>query len=164
VKIKAPEGPIEPNASGKINVSIMTNNLRGHYHKDIEIVTNDPTQKDILFTIQANILETLVIMPAYVNFGQVKAGEKAVIEISLSNSGSEPLTVKQITTTPDTLSINPLQKLSLKPGEKKQLVLTLLPGKSPGIIEGTVKFKTDLDRLPEKIIYVRAEVLVSKEH
>lgn len=158
--ITAPEGPIAPNTKGKISVSIMTTNLRGTYRKDIEVVTNDPERKEITIKVQANILETLAIMPAYVNFGQVKAGEKAVSQISLTNNGPEPITILQIRATPaELLSISPQQKTTLKPGEKKQLVLTLASGKTTGMVEGSVLIKTNLPRLPEKTIYVRAEVM-----
>jgi len=140
-------------------VSIVTKNLRGNYRKDIQVLTNDPAGKEITFSIQANILETLAVFPIYVNFGQVPAGTQKVVEISLSNNGKEPITIKDVRANPaESLRINPQKKLSLKPGEKKQLSLTLMAGKSPGIFDGSIHIKTNSALLPEKIIYVRAEI------
>ena len=140
-------------------MSIVTKNLRGNYRKNIQVLTNDPAAKEITFSIQANILETLAIMPAYVNFGQVPVGAQKVVEISLSNNGEEPITIKEVSANPaERLRINPQPKLPLKPGEKKQLSLTLMAGKSPGIFDGSVHIKTDSALIPEKIIYVRAEI------
>lgn len=140
-------------------MSIVTKNLRGNYRKNIQVLTNDPAAKEITFSIHANILETLAIMPAYVNFGQVPVGAQKVVEISLSNNGEEPITIKEVSANPaERLRINPQPKLPLKPGEKKQLSLTLMAGKSPGIFDGSVHIKTDSALIPEKIIYVRAEI------
>lgn len=141
-------------------MSIATKNLRGAFRKDIQVLTNDPANKDITFSIQATIQETLAITPVYVNFGRVPVGEQKVIEISLSNNGTEPITIKSLRANPaESLRISPQQKLILNPGEKKQLSLTLLAGKTAGIIEGSIFLKTNAAHLPEKNIYIRAEII-----
>ena len=123
------------------------------------MLTNDPASKDITFSIQANIQETLAITPVYVNFGRVPAGEQKVIEISLSNNGTEPITIKMLRVNPaESLRISPQHQLSLKPGEKKQLSLTLLAGKTAGNMEGSIFMKTDAAHLPEKTLYIRAVI------
>lgn len=123
------------------------------------MITNDPANKEITFSVQAIILETLTVTPGYVDFGKVPAGAQKVVEINLSNNGSETITIKELSATPaEALRINAQPKLSLKPGEKKQLPLTLLAGKSPGIMDGSILIKTGSARIPDKTIYVRAEI------
>jgi len=46
----------------------------------------------------------------------------------------------------------------IKPGEKKTLLLTINSGKEPGVIEGSIFFRTDLKQLPQKLIPVQVEV------
>jgi hypothetical protein len=163
VKVSAPVGPLEPGTAGKINVIIATFPLKGRYKKDIEIVTNDPERKDIAYTVQANIMEILSFMPSYVNFGQVKQGSNYVMEILIANNGKEPVTITQIEANPaEHLTISPHQRFSLKQGQKKRLMLTFVPGKERGRVEGSVLIKTDMLRLPEKTIFVSAEVVTGK--
>lgn len=163
MKVFAPAGPIEPGAAGKITISIATFQLRGKYQKDIEIRTNDPERKDMTVTVQATIQETLSITPAYVNFGKVKQGSNYVMEVVLANNGKDPVTLSHIAANPaEQLSISPRQRLTLKPGERKRFMLTFIPGKYRGIVEGSVLIKTDLERMPEKNISVRAEVVAGR--
>lgn len=144
-------------------MSIVTNNRRGNYRKDMQVLTNDPANKEITFSIHATILETLAVTPAFVDFGQVPVGAQKVIEISLSNNGQEPITIKELRANPaESLRINPQPNVSLKPGGKKQLPLTLLAGKTPGIMDGSILIKTGSERVPDKTIYVRAEIIGPK--
>ena len=123
------------------------------------MTTNDPVNTEITFSVQAIILETLAVTPGYVDFGKVPAGTQKTVEINLSNNGSETITIKELSATPaQSLRINAQPKLSLKPGERKRLPLTLLPGKSPGIMDGSILIKTGSARIPDKTIYVRAEI------
>lgn len=123
------------------------------------MLTNDPANKEITFSIQATILETLSAMPAYVDFGRVPTGARKVIEISLSNNGSEPIMIKKLIASPaESLFISPPKSFSLKPGENMQLALTLMAAQRPEIMNGTVLIKTDTANLTEKSISVRAEI------
>ena len=146
-----------------MNVSIATTHRRGAYRKDIQVLTNDPVNKEITFSVQATILETLSVMPAYVDFGRVPAGARKVIEISLRNNGSEPLMIKKLIASPaESFHISPPKSFSLKPGEKMQLALTLTASQRTGIIDGFLLIKTDTENLPEKSISVRAEIAGSR--
>ena len=143
-----------------MNVSIATDHRRGTFRKDIQVLTNDPANQEITLCIQATVLETLSALPAYVDFGRVPAGARKVIEISLSNNGSEPIMIKKLLASPaESLLISPPKRFSLKPGEKKQLALTLVAAQRPGIMDGSVLIKTDTANLPAKNIYVRAEIV-----
>ncbi len=138
----------------------MTNNRQGNYRKDVQVLTNDPAHKEITFSVQANILETFTVTPGYVDFGQVPVGTQKNIEITLGNNGSEPIVIKELRINPaESLRVTPQSRLPLKPGEKKLLTLTLLAGKSPGIMDGSILIRTGSGHVPlDKTIYVRAEI------
>jgi hypothetical protein len=164
IKLWVPADSIEPGGQGLIRVNIATVQMRGmKLKKDIEVSTNDPEKKDIIFTVQATIVEDLVFIPVFVNFGLVKQGSNFIMEIVLSNNGQDPVTITQIQTSPsDMLSISPCQRFTLKQGAKQRFVLTFTPGKSPGIIEGSVLMKTDKPGIPEKNLSVRAEIVANR--
>ncbi|HQP30868.1 MAG TPA: hypothetical protein PLB81_06030 [Deltaproteobacteria bacterium] len=146
-----------------MSVSVATNYRRGSYRKDIQVLTNDPANKEITFSIQATILETLSALPAFVDFGRVPVGARKAIDISLSNNGAEPIVIRQVRVSPaEHLRISPPQGFSLNPGEKKQLSLTLLATLTPGTMNGSVLIMTDTAHLPEKNISVRAEIITHR--
>jgi HYDIN/CFA65/VesB-like, Ig-like domain len=164
VKITAPEGPIQPGASGKISVSVTTAYWKTiKYRKEIQLVTNDPLKPHITFTILANIHEILSTTPAYVNFGQVKPGSKTTKEFTLVNTGKDPIKISQIVANPASqMTISPRKRVTLKAGGQIHLMVTFTAGKNPGIVNGSILIKSDLSSLPEKPIFVQAEVITGK--
>jgi hypothetical protein len=161
VKITAPEGPIQPGASGKISVSITTAYLKTmQYQKNIQLVTNDPLKQRITFTVLVNIHEILSTTPAYVNFGQVRPRSKKTKEFTLVNTGKDPINISQIVVNPASqMTISPRKRIKLKAGDKIRLMVTFTAGKNPGIVNGSILIKSDLPSLPEKPIFVQAEVI-----
>jgi hypothetical protein len=160
VKYETPAAPIAHGKSDKIRVSIPTRYLKGNYKRDILIQTNDPENKELNFTIQANIHEILTILPRYVDFGRVKIGLNQGQEIDITNNGKEPVTILQIEAKPAaSFAVSPQGKVTLQPGQKKTLTLTFNPGKDPGEVTGSVLMKTDMKRLPEIKLSASAEVV-----
>jgi hypothetical protein len=51
----------------------------------------------------------------------------------------------------------------IKPGEKKTLLLTIISGKEPGVIEGSIFLRTDLKQMPQKLIPVQVEVIMENK-
>lgn len=159
LKVTAPVGPIEPGKTDKIHVRIPTYNMRGSFKKGIEVITNDPDKKNVTFIVQAFIREVLSIKPEYISLGQIKTGSKYQKAITVENSGKEPVSIFDIEVLPaEHLTLSPKDKMVIKPGEKKTLLLTIISGKEPGVIEGSIFFRTDLKQMPQKLIPVQAEV------
>ncbi len=159
-KVTAPIGSIEPGKSDKIHVRIPTYNMRGNFKKEIEVLTNDPDKKNVTFIVEACIQEVLSIKPEYISLGQIKPGSKYQQIITINNSGKEPVSISEIEVTPaEHLILSPQEKMVIKPGEKKTLLLTLISGKEPGVIEGSIFIRTDLKQMPQKLIPVTAEVI-----
>ena len=129
------------------------------YRKVIEVVTNDPAQNNITLTVLANIQEILSVSPAFLNFGQVKAGAKGIAEIVIANQGKNPITITQIKTNPaEQLTISPRQRFQLKPGDTQRLTVAFLPGKRAGNVDGSVIIKAS-PNIPDKTVFVRAEAV-----
>lgn len=159
LKVTLPVGPVEPGKADKIHVRIPTYNMRGNLKKGIEVITNDPDKKNVTLIVQAFIQEVLSIKPEYICLGRVKAGSKYQKAITVENSGKDPVSIYDIELSPpDHLSLSPNDKMVIKPGEKKTLLLTINSGKEPGVIEGSIFFRTDLKQLPQKLIPVQVEV------
>jgi len=159
LKVTAPVGPVEPGKTDKIHVRIPTYNMRGSFKKGIEVITNDPDKKNVTLIVQAFIQEVLSIKPEYISLGRVKTGSKYQKAITIENSGKEPVSIFDIELTPsEHLILSPMNKMVIKPGEKKTLLLTIISGKEPGVIEGSIFFRTDLKQMPQKLIPVQVEV------
>lgn len=160
MKITAPEGPIAPGTSGKINVSIATTSMRTmKYRKQIEVVTNDPIQANLTLTVLANIKELLSVQPYFLNFGQVKQGSKGTAEITLANNGKDPIAVTQLTANPvEQVTISPRNRFTLKPGDTQRVIATFTPGKAIGHVEGSIIIKAS-PGIPDKTVFVRAEIV-----
>ncbi len=160
LKITPPVGPIEPGKTDKIHVRIPTYNMRGSLKKGIEVITNDPDKKNVTFIVQAFIQEVLSIKPEYICLGRVKTGSKYQKAITIKNSGKDPVSIFDIEVLPaEHLTLSPMNKMVIKPGEKKTLLLTINSGKEPGVIEGSIFLRTDLKQMPQKLIPVQVEVI-----
>ncbi len=164
LKVTVPVGPVEPGKTDKIHVRIPTYNMRGSFKTGIEVITNDPDKKNVTFIVQAFIQEVLSIKPQYISLGRVKTGSKYQKAITIENSGKEPVSIFDIEVLPaEHLTLSPKNKMVIKPGEKKTLLLSIISGKEPGIIEGSIFFRTDLKQMPQKLIPVQADVIVDKK-
>lgn len=164
LKVTPPVGPVEPGKTEKIHVRIPTYNMRGSFKKGIEVITNDPEKKNVTFIVQAFILEVLSIKPEYISLGRVKTGSKYQKAITISNSGKEPVSIYDIELSPlEHLALSPNGKMVIKPGEKKTLLLTIISGKEPGVIEGSIFLRTDLKQMPQKLIPVQVEVIMENK-
>lgn len=160
LKFTTPVAPIKPGKTGTITVSIPTVNRKGSYKRDIKIVTNDPAKKEVLLSITGNIIETISIVPQYINFGKVKKGSINKKEIMIANTGKEPFTILYIDTDPKGIAaIAPsLINVTLRPGDKKKLEISLSQTPDVGYIQGTVNIKTNKKNLNGNKIIIRAEV------
>lgn len=159
LKFKPPSQPIKPGQKGSVTVSIPTINRKGAYKREIMIGTNDPAQKEIRLSVAAQILETVSIVPQYIDFGLIKQGSISKKNILITNTGRKPFTIVNIESEPAGIAtITPtLKQVTLKPGDKRSIEVSLGPPSRPGLIEGVVNIKTDRKDIAEKIIFIRAE-------
>lgn len=160
LKFTTPVAPIKPGKTGTISVSIPTINRKGNYKRDIKILTNDPAKKEFLLSIMGNIIETISIVPQYINFGEIKKGSTNKKEIIIANTGKKPFTILYIDIDPKGVAaIAPsLNNVTLRPGDKKKIEISLNQTTGNGYLQGTVSIKTNKKNLNENKIIIRAEI------
>jgi hypothetical protein len=161
---QTPSQPVKPGQTGVITVNVPTVNRKGAVKRDVSIETNDPDQKSLRLSIFAQVREALSIEPSSIHFGQVGNGAVAKRTIVFTNNTSEPITVLDTQVSPaGVVAIAPtLKKTTLKPGEIREIEVTLPSRSAAANIEGALIIKTDRKTLPEKKVYIRAESAVHK--
>ncbi len=160
VKYDTPAAPIAPGKTDRIRVSIPTQYSMGELKKDILVETNDPEKKNLIFTVRGKIYPLLTIEPRVIVFGKVRRATAPSKDFALANKGKTPVVIPLIETDPPArLKASSQGKITLKPGERKVLTLTLDPGKGAGDIVGALIVKTTLEKLPEIRVKAIAEVV-----
>ncbi|HQN01526.1 MAG TPA: DUF1573 domain-containing protein [Candidatus Hydrogenedentes bacterium] len=161
LKFKTPAAPIQPGKTGAITVSIPTINRKGGFKRDVRIETNDPAQKEVVLSISANSIETLSIVPQYIDFGQIKKESINKKNILIANTGKAPFTILGVATDPSGIvAIAPsLHKITVKPGDKKMMEVSLTPQAHAGQVSGVINIKTNRKIITEKKIHFRAVVV-----
>ncbi len=144
---------------GKIEVKISTGSYTNEILKNIRVETNDPEADLVTFTLKAQVVEILKVTPRLVNFGKIPQNDTSVREIVCENKGEGPVRILSIEAKPPTLlSLREQEPFVLNPGQSRKIAVKLSSGSSEGYVHGYVRFTTDLEFLPEKVVRVRADV------
>ena len=152
---------IDPGKVQKVAVTIPTRYIRTKdiFTKNIEVETNDPEAAIVRLTMKLKVVETLVITPSFVNFGNVKPLSENKSEITLLNKGKDPITITRIIAVPESvLSVSPSGTVRLEPGKSIACAVTYKPMQPDDRFLGTLQIETDLEYLKSKVIQVRASV------
>lgn len=126
--------------------------------KKIRVETSDPAKKGLVLCLKAEVVETLAVTPYSVYFGMVAPGKKYTREMTVSNKGTEPVTIKSVAIRPERfLNMAPKDPIILKPGQSQTYTVTFTPGAFNRRFTGIVTLNTNLDYLPRKIVRIRAQ-------
>ncbi len=138
---------------------ISTRSYTSQVFKNIRVETNDPESGLVTFTLKAQVVETFKVAPRLVNFGKILQNQTSVRELVCENRGGKPVRILSVETKPPTLlSLGEQAPFVLNPGQSRKIAVKLSSGSSEGYVHGYVRFKTDLEFLPEKVVRVRADV------
>jgi len=166
--VSAPGGPlVKPGASRTITVELTSpiGQYEGVLKKVINIETNDPQIPLASLTITAFIYAPLQIEPRFADVRGVTAGTAARQEFLIRNRSDEPITITQIAVNPArfaTIAPPGAKSMLLKPGVAMKLVVTLSPTLPLDYNYGKVTLYTDSQKLPEKAIPIRVQVVPAK--
>lgn len=140
-------------------------------HKRIEgeVLTNDPRpgKTIVQFFVELDILPELVVNPAYFNFGKLLDDEEHEYSLQIYSVVHDDLTVeldpasaKEIQVELRPMSEEEKKKVDAKSGYVATAVLrrNQLPADEEGNYLGMVKFKTNLERIPERSLSATAVV------
>ena len=166
--MSAPGGPlVKPGASRTIIAELTspTGAYEGALRKVIGIETNDPQTPLASLTITAFIYAQLQVEPRSVDLAGITAGTAPRQDLLIRNRSQDPITITQIAVNPAGFaSIAPpgAKSMLLKPGVAMKLVVTLSPTLPLDYNYGKVTLYTDSQKLPEKAIPIRVQVVPAK--
>src|SRR5208282_3326756 len=133
VQGKRPDG--KPGAL--LKVSLLKTMPVGQFDDTIKITTNRvPLQVDVFGTVTGD----LNIDPAQVSFGIVPRGQDIVRIFKLSNQGSHPVKVLDVSSS--TPAVEAIAE-AVTPGKEYKVTVTLMHGTPDGQLRGNLTIKTD---------------------
>jgi len=166
--VSVPGGPlVKPGASRTITAELTspTGAYEGALKKVIGIETNDPQTPLAKLTITAYIYAPLQVEPRSIDLAGITAGTAPRQDVLIRNRRQEPITITQIAVNPAdfaTIASQGAKAVVLKPGQALKLAVTLSPTLPLGYNYGRVTLYTDSQKLPEKAIPIRVQVVPAK--
>jgi len=167
--VSAPGGPlVKPGASRTITAELTspTGDYEGALKKVINIETNDPQTPLMSLTITAYIYAPLQVEPRSlvldgVTLGSTPRGQEFLIR----NRSPQTITITRIAVNPvgfATIAPKGDKAVVLKPGQALKLAVTFSPTLPPGYNYGRVTLYTDWQKLPEKALPFRVQMVSAK--
>ena len=121
----------------KLEVALKKTMPVGPFQDTIEIVT---TGRPIEIPIYGRIVGDLVAEPAQVSFGILPHGDGAMRIVRLTNNGSHPVAIKEVSSTNPAVTA---QAAPIAAGKQYKITLQLRQGTPDGQLRGQLVIKTD---------------------
>jgi uncharacterized cupredoxin-like copper-binding protein len=157
------EKDVKPGGEGKIQVKFTPpKGTRGEVHKSVSVFLKGESNPHTVLRFSANVKTDLDIQPSYIQVMGAVAGEPVTGKTMIKNVSTEDLDITQLppnmtlyvdtsvvasaggtNSVPEPLTnvtVEP-KNFKLKPGESRELVVTVVPQKR-GQINGWVRIKT----------------------
>ncbi|NQW30301.1 MAG: DUF1573 domain-containing protein [Ignavibacteria bacterium] len=136
---------------------------RDEFHKSGKAIPADAdtTQHMAFLYLKADIQRPIMVQPSiFFAFSDLKIGVASTAKVEILNNDDIPITFSDWVTE-NGLIINQSGKVTVKPGEKMELIATLVPGQK-GSYAGAVKCKTSHPDNPDLDIRAYGNVLESQ--
>jgi hypothetical protein len=142
---------VQPGATWKLPVTLVAANRRGKIRKTIMVDTSDPAQPQVAFNVEADIKPRFKYAPTQnVSFGRLEENSAVSRTLTITNQADQPVKLSN-----PTVINTDLLKVGLReiePGHKYELHVETLPPLTTSI-RGRIKIETDLEALPELVVY-----------
>ncbi len=139
---------IPPGDSSKITVNFTIGSYRGKVTKNVRVVSNDPADSTLFINFSLNILDVLQSEPIFFYFDSIKADTPATKLIHLTNATASPVFIFRTLYKDSSIRALRLGRRKLRPGEKTDLTLTVVP-RHEGYFQGELVLKTDFKEAPD---------------
>lgn len=147
-------------AEMKVNLNLDIS-YSGKIVKKIEIFSNDPKHSKSTYYLKCNVVQPIKILPTmHIRFRDLTVGVEATSKMQIVNNSGKTVTLRDFETRPKDLSINLGKKITLKPGEKIDLIAKYRPT-SDAPVDMQIAFKTSLKKMPRISITAFARPKVS---
>jgi hypothetical protein len=153
-------GVIPFNDSVLIEVVFDANNLYGgNYFADITVASNDPDESELVVPAHLHVtgIPDISVSTETLDFGIVFNGHSASKTLSISNAGTDLLTVNDISSDNPDFTAN-ITNFTLDPKKTQAVTITLTPN-SPGTISGKLTIYCDDPDEPTKEIILQGRCL-----
>jgi PKD repeat protein len=152
-------GTIAPSGSQTLVVTADANGLvAGTYEATITLKTNDPnnTLPTIDVTMNVSGIKRLSASPGTCNFGEVRVGTNASINVTLKNIGSDATTVGSININNAAFTHNVTLPMTVPGFGSRSLQVTFSPT-DVGYDSGTMTINSDANDNPVLTVYLNGE-------
>jgi len=120
------ERQIAPGASGEVKVNFDSTRFSGSITKTVYIYTNDLPNKLVQLHLRGEIKAELQLSSRRLQIGPVAAGTVIKTSVTLTNSGSDPVSLSGLRTSLPEVSVT-LDRNDLKSGETATIELQAVP-------------------------------------
>lgn len=144
---------LAPGDTAEIEVNFDTARFRGQQVKTVYLYTNDPRREVIQLSLHGMVEQIITAEPSRIDYGVVKSGESAEIDVVLSSRIATPITLRSIRLTHPDMQAELSQDI-VQPDSPATLTLRVLPNQDRGRLSGYVVIATDHPSLPEMRIAV----------
>lgn len=138
---------LNPGDTATVKVSLNVGASSGEITKSITITSNDPAASTVIYSLKANIIRAVQILPSqYFVFTGMTVGQKSSASVNIKNNSDQEITLSDFEAN-NGLSIDWNGTKKLKAGEQAQVNATFTPEKG-GYFNGTVRMKTSHPDFP----------------
>lgn len=146
------EKTLNPNAEGKLSISINTTNFNpGKYTKQVYITSNDTSSGKLSLFFNLNVITALKLDPMFISFDNCKLDTTYTKSITLTNPSKEAIRIVAVnlpTAKMKDMMKADLMKNQLGPGESTQLQVVFHATKS-GSFDDNIDLMTDSKAQPK---------------
>lgn len=126
-----------------LDVSLNTSSYTGNITKSIRISSNDPTHKDVFIYLKTNVFRPIVVLPnTTVTNRDMEPNKEASFEFQLKNQSDKPITITNISYSPDDVKLNLSKGQTIAPNQVLTCIARITP-KQVGNMNGYVRVATD---------------------
>ncbi|HET9251457.1 MAG TPA: S8 family serine peptidase [Candidatus Eisenbacteria bacterium] len=142
-------------AGQSMNVEVRFNALGltgGNYTGDVNVQSNDPDEGSLALPASLHVIGApdIAVSPASLDFGEVFVGATPTRNVTVSNPGTDNLTVTGITSDDPTVSVSPAS-FTLAPLAAQVVVVTYAPT-SPSAMAATLSIASNDPDTPTKTV------------
>jgi hypothetical protein len=132
---------ISPADSAELSFTVNTAILSGKVRKNIVVETNDPARPALSIYYEAEIINILTSVPAYLYLGEGETHNEISGELRLTNTSGKPIHILSLSSASGKLKYSPLAGV-LAPGDSAKLTVRFTP-EAAGTFKDEVRIETD---------------------
>jgi len=150
---------IAPNDTASLNITFNSKGFMGGVERGVEVISNDPLAPTMTIMFTASVSTLVGVDLPWFDFGTVKVDSQVTRTAHLKNLSKAPLHLLKVTS-PDSMIVVHLEKMTLMPDEETELIARLVSSQPRHVNTDLV---IDTDNKDQPKVYVRTMgVVVAK--